>query len=293
MIQSASPLLMPLATTGFEPFIRAYVDSDFIGKVIYIALVALSFVSWTMLIYKWWIASRVHNESILFKKAFLEQKHHPLQITFTSVSHPETPNAFYMIYSVLKTKASEFIEKNRHTADSAHEEEGLLIDDFSILEAQASSIIQTITKYLERNLYILSTIVTLAPFLGLLGTVYGILVTFAGLSPDSSSGSTQQILSGLSLALTTTVIGLINAIPALIGYNAIKNMISDFEHEMERFATEILSTFDTHYRMRERYISSEALHLSQVGMESVSSQVDTYRVKKELPERSGLSQLKS
>ncbi len=270
MIVCGKAMMFPcylFATTGLEPFIQAYVDSDLIGRVIYVSLIMLSFVSWTVLVYKWWVAQRVENESLAFKKVFLEQKHHPLEITFHKTTHPETPNAFFMIYSVLKNKTIEFMRKNEeamknqetssHTVftmpshqDKEHGSGALVISDFSILEAQAASMIATITKYLERNLYVLSTIVTLAPFLGLLGTVYGILVTFAGLSPDSGSGSTQQILSGLSLALTTTVVGLINAIPALIGYNAIKNKISDFDHEMERFATEVLSTFDAHYRKR-------------------------------------------
>lgn len=249
-----------LGASGFAPFIQAYFDADLIGRILYIALILLSFVSWTVLIYKWWITQRVEAESMEFKKIFLTQKHHPLEISFQKKGHGEIPNAFFIIYTVLKNKAVEFMKKNEQTShnslfsmSSNPEEESksgyLQVDDFSILEAQANSMIGTLTRYLERNLYILSTIVTLAPFLGLLGTVYGILVTFAGL--ESGAGSTQQILSGLSLALTTTVIGLVNAIPALIGYSMIKNKISDFEHEMERFAMEILSTFDSHYRIRD------------------------------------------
>ena len=61
-------------------------------------------------------------------------------------------------------------------------------------------------------------------------------------------GSNAQVLGGLSLALTTTVIGLLNAIPALVGYNYLKNNIAEFDHEMERFATEVLSTLNMHYR---------------------------------------------
>lgn len=105
-----------------------------------------------------------------------------------------------------------------------------------------------LTKFLEKNLYILSTIVTLAPFLGLLGTVYGILTTFTALKTSAAGGSNQIILGGLSLALATTVLGLIDAIPALIGYNYLKNVVYDFDAEMDRFATDVLSTLELHYR---------------------------------------------
>lgn len=120
--------------------------------------------------------------------------------------------------------------------------------DIALLETHATSTIAMLTKFLEKNLYILSTIVTLAPFLGLLGTVYGILTTFTALKTSAAGGSNQIILGGLSLALATTVLGLIDAIPALIGYNYLKNVVYDFDAEMDRFATDVLSTLELHYR---------------------------------------------
>jgi biopolymer transport protein TolQ len=60
--------------------------------------------------------------------------------------------------------------------------------------------------------------------------------------------SHQMVLSGLSLALATTVLGLIDAIPALIGYNYLKNGIRDFNTEMEEFANEILASVEMQYR---------------------------------------------
>ena len=83
--------------------------------------------------------------------------------------------------------------------------------------------------------------------MGLLGTVWGILTTFSEL--QSATGPTNQtVLSGLSLALATTVLGLIDAIPALIGYNYLKNSIRDFETDMEGFSTEILASVELQYR---------------------------------------------
>ena len=240
-----------LIGTAQNPFVTAWMDSDFIGRMIFVALVLLSLISWTIIIHKWWITGRVKQESLLFKRSFFEQKQNPLEVTYARTTHPETPNAFHIVYEVLKGKAGELLAKNRRgkEADKGQEGKGsaLSASDIALLETHACSTISTITKYLERNLYLLSTIVTLAPFLGLLGTVYGILVTFSGLG-DGSMGSNAQVLGGISLALTTTVIGLLNAIPALVGYNYLKNSILEFDHEMERFATEVLSILDMHYR---------------------------------------------
>jgi biopolymer transport protein TolQ len=248
MITPSLPCLLGMAQ---NPFVTAWADSDLIGKMIFIALVSLSLISWTIIIHKWWITSRVKQESFLFKRSFFEQKDNPLDVTYSRVTHAETPNAFQIVYEVLKGKTAELFEKNqrgREKGNGISEHSSLLAaSDIALLETHACSTISTVTKYLERNLYLLSTIVTLAPFLGLLGTVYGILVTFSGLG-DGGMGSNTQVLGGLSLALTTTVIGLLNAIPALVGYNYLKNNIAEFDHEMERFATEVLSTLNMHYR---------------------------------------------
>ena len=142
---------------------------------------------------------------------------------------------------MLKGKTLEIFEKNG-------KENTLLHADVALLETHAASTISSLTKFLEKNLYILSTIVTLAPFLGLLGTVYGILTTFSELGTQSGAGSNQAILGGLSLALSTTVLGLLDAIPALVGYNYLKNRIHEFDSEMERFATDVLSTLELEYR---------------------------------------------
>jgi len=220
-----------------NPFMSAWESSDLIGKLIFVALFGISLLSWTIMIQKWWIASRVQQESRLFKRVFFDQHATPLHVSYNRKTHPEAPNAFFLIYDVLQKKTREIFEKKTNS---------LAPEDITLLETHASSTISSITKYLERHLYLLSTIVTLAPFLGLLGTVYGILITFSGVSLEGTSN--QHVLGGLSLALTTTVVGLLNAIPALIGYNYLKNTISEFDHEMERFSTEIVSTLSLHYR---------------------------------------------
>lgn len=72
--------------------------------------------------------------------------------------------------------------------------------------------------YLTKNLTLLATIGTNAPYIGLLGTVGGIMLTFLEIS-KSDLISTVAIMSGLALALKATAFGLIVAIPAIVGYN--------------------------------------------------------------------------
>ena len=94
----------------------------------------------------------------------------------------------------------------------------------------------------------LSTIVTLAPFLGLLGTVWGILLTFSNLQMHSLTSGNSAVLAGLSMALATTVVGLIVAIPALVAYNYLKTSVKDIAADMENFSHRLLTTVEIQYR---------------------------------------------
>ena len=72
--------------------------------------------------------------------------------------------------------------------------------------------------------------------------------TFSELQAQSVGSTHQMVLGGLSLALATTVLGLLDAIPALVGYNYLKNTIRDFATEMEGFSNEILAAVELQYR---------------------------------------------
>jgi len=156
-------------------------------------------------------------------------------------------------FSAERIKTIEILNKNRRFAQlnkgSGSETASYLSpSDIEFVESHLLSTVSSQTSNLEKNLYVLSTVVSLAPFLGLLGTVWGILTTFSELQSLSTGSTHQMVLGGLSLALATTVMGLLDAIPALIGYNYLKNGIKDFQTEMECFSNEILTSVELQYR---------------------------------------------
>ncbi|MGD2169874.1 MAG: MotA/TolQ/ExbB proton channel family protein [Chlamydiota bacterium] len=158
-------------------------------------------------------------------------------------------NPFLEIFDSLKIHAIEILDKNRFFLQKQENNsaQNFLTDtDLQLVEAHLISKISKEIQSFEKNLFILSTIVTLAPFLGLLGTVWGILITFSNLSSNILSNS--NMLSGLSMALGTTVLGLLVAIPALIGHNFLKNLLRDYQKQMESFAQKLLATLEIQYR---------------------------------------------
>ncbi len=89
---------------------------------------------------------------------------------------------------------------------------------------------------------------TLAPFLGLLGTVWGILITFSELQNHALSNANSTVMGGLAMALGTTVVGLIVAIPALLFYNYLKTSSNRFNSELEDCAQKLISSVELHYK---------------------------------------------
>jgi biopolymer transport protein ExbB len=97
---------------------------------------------------------------------------------------------------------------------------------------------------LEKRLSILSTISFIAPLLGLLGTVLGIIRAFRDLAV-SGSGGPSVVMMGVAEALVTTVMGILIAIPASIGYNFFLNHVRTFMVRTEVAAKELLAFIDT------------------------------------------------
>lgn len=227
-----------------NPFYDAYYNSDLVGKLIFLSIIFTSIVSWIILCQKFWHSSVARSNSNNFYQYFQKNKNNPLTLEW----HGKGRNPFWELYVVLKRQAQDILNKNQKFSIKEGQKAYLSSADIETMEAHLMSTVSGKTMELEKNLFILSTIVGLAPLLGLLGTVWGILVTFSDMQANPLSGSSHAMLHGLSLALTTTVLGLVAAIPALIAYNWLRAKIRLFETEMEGFSTEMLSSVELQWR---------------------------------------------
>ncbi len=98
----------------------------------------------------------------------------------------------------------------------------------------------------DRGLWILDTIVTLAPLLGLLGTIVGMFNTFQALSGPSTA--TQQVTGGVGEALLATASGLFIAVLGLIAFNALQQRVRLVMHQLERIKLMLSNRMYPHYR---------------------------------------------
>lgn len=250
----------PILLNG-NPFLEAYSGSDLLGKLIFLALYALSICSWTVLLHKLWVTHQARRHAGRFYEAFLLQKLNPLNLDCEVIRKQQQVNPFLDLYQVLKKQCLDVLAKNRHFNKLMQKEQlqqegsqhqttptSLSLNDIDYVASHLSAQVAQQVKFLEKNLYILSTTVSLAPFLGLLGTVWGILTTFSEMQSQTAGSTHQMVLGGLSLALATTVLGLLDAIPALIGLNYLKNSIREFATEMDGFSNDILAAVEMQYR---------------------------------------------
>ena len=99
---------------------------------------------------------------------------------------------------------------------------------------------------LESQMVLLSTAVSGAPFLGLLGTVWGVMDTFSGVATEGKA-NLAAMAPGVSAALITTVTGLLVAIPAMFGYNWIVTTLRGMIVELDNFAAELSSAIEHQY----------------------------------------------
>ncbi len=100
---------------------------------------------------------------------------------------------------------------------------------------------------LERSMSWLATTATVSPFVGLFGTVLGIIDSFQGLGASGGSASLRAVAPGISEALIATAAGLAAAIPAAIAYNAFGHSIKELAARMDDFSLEFLNLTERHF----------------------------------------------
>jgi biopolymer transport protein ExbB/TolQ len=206
------------------------------GKMTIVALVLVSLFSWTVIITKIFQLTRASRMSKKFFAAYHET-HDPLELHRQGLKFVGAPA--YELYTAGQEELHYQLEKhpvyvrgNRRISTPAFDSVRIALEEAAMGEALA----------LEKGMIVLSTAVAGGPFIGLLGTVWGVMETFAGIA-RANSASLTAMAPGVAGALIATVVGLLVAIPAMFAYNFMVTRIRAFTQELDafaiRFATQI------------------------------------------------------
>jgi biopolymer transport protein TolQ len=184
-----------------------------------------SLLSWAVIFSKWTSFTRARGANRSFLRAF--RKSNGLEaVAIASEQFRSSPLVAVFDFG--------YSEVERQTKSR-----GVIANKLALERSLQLGISEELTK-LERNMGLLATTATVSPFIGLFGTVWGIIDAFQQLG-TAGSASLRAVAPGISEALITTALGLAAAIPAAIFYNLFGNSIKEFGSRMEDFSLEFLN----------------------------------------------------
>lgn len=216
--------------------ISSFRQSGPVGQIVLILLFFVSVYVWVLMWEKYTTLRRARILSLRFMRDFREFRENFLEL-FEEGEIPASP-----LYAVFRTGCEE-LARYFHKAGNPGTISVLHLDG---IDSALQREISYQRMFLGKSLIILSTTATVAPLLGLLGTVTGILRAFRNMAAQGSAGI-STVAPGIAEALVTTVAGLIVAIPAMVAYNYFVNRIRTLSTQMENFSSEFLSEVRSQY----------------------------------------------
>ncbi|HNV55786.1 MAG TPA: protein TolQ [Smithellaceae bacterium] len=208
-------------------------DAGLMVKFVLLILLVFSIISWTIIFIKFRTYRRIRQENEAFDSDY--QKSTKLSdLLPTSRKYPFSTTA-----EVFRAGYAEMTKANRLSRDSARPEE-ISLSSLDNVERALNRASSTEMTKLESALGFLATTGSASPFIGLFGTVWGIMETFKSIGARGSA-TLAVVAPGISEALIATAAGLAAAIPAVIFYNYFLNKSRTMVQEMDNFADEFLN----------------------------------------------------
>lgn len=215
-------------------------QADIFVKSIMILLIVLSIITWAILIAKYGVFRKLRQKADHFEDAFWGNR--GLEELYKNTLPEETDHPMAKLYVV-----------GLREWDQAKDED---IDDkgYTLQIGVADRVRQLMgakmnreLERLENSLPLLATIGSTAPFIGLLGTVWGIMNSFQSIGATKST-SLAVVAPGIAEALFATALGLFAAIPAVVAYNKLSTELGRYAARLESFATEFVTLLERQHQ---------------------------------------------
>ena len=199
-----------------------FLRADIVVKSVIIILIASSIYSWAIIIEKFKMFKKINQSTAEFEEKFWKSK------SAESFYNNLPANKDDPMSNVFR-KTMQVVLKSRSRSNLNEKLTGLL-----------ESNIETEVNLLEKNFSFLATVGSTAPFIGLFGTVWGIMNSFQSIAVSRNT-SLAIVAPGIAEALFATALGLLAAIPAVIAFNKFNNDSKKYSQRLENFAKRFLS----------------------------------------------------
>ena len=231
---SSLTLLAAAAPTRLDP-IRLFLDADIVVQLVMTGLLLASIWVWMIIVSFSLRVAKLRTKTIEYESEFWQAD------SFDSFASERGKKDL----PVARVAQAAVAEYRRSTKTAVRDPEALR---GRITTAMDSQIAHETDEIAER-LNFLATVGSVAPFVGLFGTVWGIMNSFFQIGAQESS-SLAVVAPGISEALFATAIGLFAAIPAVIAYNRFSHRVDRYEARLQRFADKLNATFSRQLEAR-------------------------------------------
>jgi biopolymer transport protein TolQ len=240
-----------LARTGDVELVFIWNTATLVAKVIIVILLFFSIFAWSVMASKAFQMRRARKLNALFETEFRAQDH-VLAIFDRRVQVEGCP-----LFTVYQDGCVELDNRLRPKGSRIRRPEASLKGMEHVKRCLERAVAQESLK-LESGLILLAIAVSGAPFLGLLGTVWGVMSAFSYVAMEATAGGRADLAvmaPGVAAALVTTVAGLLVAIPSMFGYNYLVHNLRVFTVGLDNFAQELTSRIETEYMRDEEEVS--------------------------------------
>ena len=214
-----------------------------VSQAVLFILLVFSVVSWAIVIYKWLAFRRMENQSATFLDVFRRSsKFSEVQAVCKSLEGSPLVGMFQAGYAELNLQLRQSGTPNSPPAAATRPTlKSLPAVDRALLRASSVEV-----NKLEKRLPFLATTASITPFIGLFGTVWGIMLAFFNIGAQGST-DLAVVAPGIADALIATAFGLFAAIPAVYFYNHFTSKVKLYASEMDDFALEFLNIAERNF----------------------------------------------
>jgi len=206
-------------------FAHYWAQGDAITHSVAYLLLLMSIVSWYYILSKTWTSWRIRQSAGALER-FWDAPN--LEDAITLLNHEDTEH----VYSPLATHAAEAV-----SIKSTGQSLNASVDLGELVTRTLRQQINRVSSRLESGLTLLASVGSTAPFIGLFGTVWGIMNSFHAIAASKNT-SLAVVAPGIAEALFATALGLVAAVPAVIAFNKINSELARYAGRLEAFSNE-------------------------------------------------------
>lgn len=242
-LQDQGTLLTPSESAPRTDIVSLVANADWMVKLVLSTLLLFSAISWGIVIFKRRQLRRATAQTVKFLEVFRKSSRFS-EVQAVCPSLPASPlvGLFQSGYAELNAQLRGSSESKPSETGSRPTLKSLDAVDRALLRASAAEI-----SKLEYRVSFLATTASITPYIGLFGTVWGIMTAFQGIA-GAGSTSLAVVSQPISEALVATGAGLFAAIPAVYFYNDITSSVKKFANEMDDFSMEFLTIAERNFK---------------------------------------------